>query len=337
MEPATPQAASGSPSSGARRHRTLQTVLLFSLVLLLVLIGAMLTGAFGAKTTVSSAQATATANAKAGISGSFAGGDSALAGTVTDGALTPLSLTPGSGQDGTLDASQSGDASSNGGSIGPKGGANSGAAPASGANGNNAASNPSGANGNSSGTTNGGNGLANSLPGGTNSNPGSANSSASGSSGSATGGSFNGSTGSSTGNSGAPANAGSSANGAKGTASGSLPGGTNSNPASTGTASNLPSPHLGNYVCATGNTGNLTYQSDFTILEGLKYKHSTSPSQEFSFSYDSKTQAIHWLDGPNAGTVGSYYLPDGARSYRIVEQFPNNPQAAPVSCMLAEK
>src|SRR3954462_3128054 len=79
MEPATPQGTSGNPSSTARRHRTLQAVLLFFLILLIVLIGAMLTGAFGAKTTVSSTQATATANARAGLSGSFAnGGDGSV-------------------------------------------------------------------------------------------------------------------------------------------------------------------------------------------------------------------------------------------------------------------
>ena len=91
-----------------------------------------------------------------------------------------------------------------------------------------------------------------------------------------------------------------------------------------------------NQLCTTGDSGNLTYQSDFTILEGRKYKHSSNPSQEFSFSYDPNTQVVTWLDGPNAGTVGAYYLPDGAQPYRIIEQFPNNPQSKPVSCKLAE-
>jgi hypothetical protein len=352
MEPATPQGTSGNPSSTARRHRTLQAVLLFFLVLLLVLIGAMLTGAFGAKTTVSSTQATATANARAGLSGSFAnGGDGSvvLPGTITAGAsLTPISRTPGADQNGGAAASSaSGNPGSaadgaNGAANGSQPGGSSGTADGS-ATGNGSGS---GVNGSSTGNANGD--TTGSLPGGTNSNP-----SGSAANGSSTGGSTGGSTGNANGgstggsglagslpggsNSTAPGGVtGSSTGSSNGGVTGSSNGGANGAAGSGGNAANLPTPHLGNYVCTTGGSGNLTYQSDFTILDGLKYKHSSNPSQEFSFTYDPNTQAIHWLDGPNAGTVGAYYLPDGAQPYRIVEQFPNNPQATPISCRLAE-
>ncbi len=117
--------------------------------------------------------------------------------------------------------------------------------------------------------------------------------------------------------------------------SGSLPGGSASLPAGNNNATTLASPRLGNYVCAIGSTGNLTYQSDFTLLDGQKYKHSSNPNQEYSFKYNSATQAITWLDGPNSGMVGIYYLPDGAHSYRIVEQ--NKSSATALTCSLAEK
>ena len=117
--------------------------------------------------------------------------------------------------------------------------------------------------------------------------------------------------------------------------SGSLPGGSASLPGSNNKATTLASPRLGNYVCATGSTGNLTYQSDFTLLDGQKYKHSSNPNQEYSFTYNSATQAITWLDGPNSGTVGIYYLPDVSHSYRIIEQ--NKSSATALTCSLAEK
>jgi hypothetical protein len=335
----------------------LQAILLFSLVILVVFILAVLTGAFGGKNTVTSAQATATASAQAGLSGIFSGGDgsSVLSGTITAGSPTAISLTPGTGADNGTDSALSG---ASGTSNGDTTGSDSGSQPGGSASGD---SSGDGANG--------------SLPGGTNSNPSGASGDANGSS---TGGPNDGATGSSTGGSngsvagtgnsglagslpgGTNGNASSGANGdnsasssgdgtasgSNGSDSGSLPGGTNSNTTdgSTGgqtgsnsNAANLPSPHLGNYVCATNSSGSLVYQSDFTILEGLKYKHSSNPSQEFSFSYNPNPRIVTWLDGPNAGTVGTFYLPDGADTYKIVEQFPNNPQAAPLSCMLAEK
>ncbi|MBN9387841.1 MAG: hypothetical protein J0I20_07325 [Chloroflexi bacterium] len=348
MEPATPQETTVTPSPGTRQNRTLQAILLFSLVILVVFILAVLTGAFGGKNTVTSAQATATASAQANL-GIFSGGNgsSVLSGTITAGAPTAISLTPGTGQgtdsalsgsngtsNGDTTGGSTGDSNANGSATGSQpGGSASGDQSGNATNGSlpgGTNSNPSGATGNSTGGTTGGStggsnggvtgtgnsGLAGSLPGGTNSNPSSSG-----------------------GNSASGSGNGSNSN------SGSLPGGTNSNPSgvsgsatgSNSSASNLPSPHLGNYVCATGTSGNLTYQSDFTILEGLKYKHSSNPSQEFSFTYDPNSKVVTWLDGPNAGTVGTFYLPDGADTYKIVEKFPNNPQAAPISCMLAEK
>ncbi|MDB5080047.1 MAG: hypothetical protein JWP00_1971 [Chloroflexi bacterium] len=126
-------------------------------------------------------------------------------------------------------------------------------------------------------------------------------------------------------------NTGQSANSSGSSAVGSatLPAGNNS-------AAGQDGLHLGNYVCATGTAGNLTYHSDFTLLSGGKYKHSTNPSQEYAFAYNSATQTVTWLAGPNTGLVGTYHLPDGTHPYRIIAQSKNNSQPV-LTCTLAEK